>query len=65
MRPRYKIREQLYREGSHDSDELRELQLEVLLDIRDLLIVVTCGSKVQPEEIYDERDKRLRSENHQ
>lgn len=43
MRPRYQIREQLYCDGEHDRDELRELQLEVLLDIRDLLTQSSCN----------------------
>lgn len=45
MRARHEIREQLYRAGEHNSDELRELQLEVLLDIRDLL------QRLQPQTI--------------
>lgn len=43
MRARHETREQLYREGEHDSDELAELQLEVLLDIRDLLQQPPCN----------------------
>lgn len=43
MRARHEIREQLYRNGEHDSDELQELQLEILMDIRDLLQRPPCN----------------------
>lgn len=46
MRPRHQIREQLYRVGDHDSDQLRELQLEVLLDIRDLLAKLAPNGEI-------------------
>lgn len=56
MRPRFKIREQLYRDGQHDSDELRELQLEILLDIRDVLVdFYNRDTEIKIE--YDNKDR--------
>lgn len=64
MRARHEIREQLYRDGEHDADELQELQLEVLLDIRDLLTAEVYGTKVKPEEVLYGRIKGVRDKNY-